>query len=56
VLFPELEALPHADTVFRLLRDIDVENIEQAHIEQVCGDRPEPPQKSLSDRVLAKLH
>ena len=33
VLFPELETLPHADTLFRLLRDIDVEGIEQAHIE-----------------------
>ena len=31
-LFPELETLPHADTVFRLLRDIDVEHIAQAHI------------------------
>ena len=29
--FPELEKLPHADTLFRLLCDIDVENIEQAH-------------------------
>ena len=33
VLFPELETLPHADTLFRLLRDIDVERIEHAHIE-----------------------
>jgi hypothetical protein len=33
LLFPELETLPHADTLFRLLRDIDVERIEQAHIE-----------------------
>jgi hypothetical protein len=31
-LFPELETLPHADTLFRLLRDIDVEHIAQAHI------------------------
>lgn len=35
LLFPELEDLPHADTLFRLLRDIDVEKIEQAHIELV---------------------
>ncbi|MCP3877934.1 MAG: transposase family protein [Sulfitobacter sp.] len=35
LLFPELETLPHADTLFRLLRDIDVESIEQAHIELV---------------------
>jgi hypothetical protein len=33
LLFPELETLPHADTLFRLLRDIDVEHIAQAHIE-----------------------
>jgi hypothetical protein len=35
LLFPELETLPHADTLFRLLRDIDVDQIEQAHIELV---------------------
>lgn len=35
LLFPELETLPHADTLFRLLRDIDVAQIEQAHIELV---------------------
>ena len=35
LLFPELETLPHADTLFRLLRDIDVQRIEQAHIELV---------------------
>ena len=29
VLFPELETLPHADTLYRLLRDIDVAHIEQ---------------------------
>ncbi len=34
-LFPELESLPHADTLFRLLRDIDVAQIEQAHIDMV---------------------
>jgi len=33
-LFPELETLPHADTLFRLLRDLgeDVQHIEQAHV------------------------
>ena len=35
LLFPQLETLPHADTLFRLLRDIDVAHIEQAHIELV---------------------
>ncbi len=35
LLFPELETLPHADTLFRMLRDIAVEKIEQAHIELV---------------------
>jgi hypothetical protein len=35
LLFPELETLPHADTLFRLLREIDVQRIEQAHIELV---------------------
>jgi len=30
---PELETLPHADTLFRLLRDIDVAHLEQAHID-----------------------
>ena len=28
MIFPELEDLPHADTLFRLLRDIDVDEIE----------------------------
>ena len=32
VLFPQLESLPHADTLFRLLCRIDVGQIEQAHI------------------------
>jgi hypothetical protein len=32
VLFPELENLPHADTLFRLLCRIDVSQIEQAHV------------------------
>jgi hypothetical protein len=35
LLFPELEKLPHADTLFRLLQDIDVEHIVQAHIDLV---------------------
>jgi hypothetical protein len=35
LLFPELETLPHADTLFRLLRDIDVAHLEQAHIDLV---------------------
>ena len=32
-LFPELETLPHGDTVNRVLAEIDVENIQQTHIE-----------------------
>lgn len=33
-LFPELESIPHADTLYRLLRDLgeDVQSIEQAHV------------------------
>jgi hypothetical protein len=34
-LFPQLDRLPHADTLFRLLCRIDVSQIEQAHIELV---------------------
>jgi hypothetical protein len=34
-LFPELDTLPHADTLFRLLCRIDVRQIEQAHIDLV---------------------
>ena len=34
-LFPQLDSLPHADTLYRLLCRIDVEQIEQAHIELV---------------------
>jgi len=30
-LFPELETLPHADTLYRLLREIDVRHLEEAH-------------------------
>ena len=32
MLFPQLDGLPHSDTLFRLLCDIDVSAIEQAHI------------------------
>jgi len=32
LLFPQIERLPHADTLFRLLCRIDVGQIEQAHI------------------------
>jgi hypothetical protein len=32
LLFPQLESLPHSDTLFRLLCRIDVGQIEQAHI------------------------
>ena len=35
LLFPELETLPHADTLFRLLSKIDVDQIEQANIDLV---------------------
>lgn len=35
LLFPELETLPHADTLFRLLCKIDVSQIEAAHIDLV---------------------
>jgi hypothetical protein len=35
LLFPELQTLPHADTLFRLLRDIDVAHLEQAHVDLV---------------------
>jgi hypothetical protein len=35
LLFPQLESLPHSDTLFRLLCRIDVGAIEQAHIELV---------------------
>ncbi|MES9985823.1 MAG: transposase family protein, partial [Candidatus Thiodiazotropha sp. 6PLUC6] len=34
-LFPEIDSLPHADTLFRLLCRIDVSQIEQAHIDLV---------------------
>ena len=35
LLFPELDSLPHADTLYRLLCNIDVNQIEQAHIDYV---------------------
>jgi len=35
LLFPQLQSLPHSDTLFRLLCRIDVGAIEQAHIELV---------------------
>jgi len=34
-LFPELEELPHHDTLARILARIDVNGIEQAHIEMI---------------------
>lgn len=33
LLFPDLDTLPHADTLYRLLCKIDVTQIEQAHID-----------------------
>ena len=33
LLFPEIDALPHADTLFRLLQKIDVSHLEEAHID-----------------------
>jgi hypothetical protein len=35
LLFPEIDTLPHADTLFRLLRDIDLDHLEQAHVDLV---------------------
>lgn len=35
LIFPELTDLPHADTLFRLLSTIDVDQIEQALIELI---------------------
>ena len=35
LFFPELERIPHADTLYRLLCNIDVEQLEQAHTERV---------------------
>ena len=33
--FPELKTLPHQDTLNRLLSKIDVEQIEEAHLDMV---------------------
>jgi hypothetical protein len=33
MMFPELTEMPHADTLYRLLKDIEVEKIEEAMIE-----------------------
>jgi hypothetical protein len=33
LLFPQLDTLPHADTLFRLLCRIDVGELEQAHVD-----------------------
>ena len=35
LLFPQLDHLPHADTLFRLLCRIDVSQIETAHVELI---------------------
>ncbi len=35
LLFPELESIPHHDSLQHLLATIDVEQIEQAHIELI---------------------
>src|SRR5919108_3267255 len=32
-LFPELESLPHADTLHRLLQEIEVQTLEETHVE-----------------------
>jgi len=34
-LFPDLDALPHSDTLARLLARIDVQKIEQAHLDMI---------------------
>ncbi len=35
LLFPELETLPHHDTLARLLEQIDVSELEKAHVEMI---------------------
>ena len=35
LLFPDIKTLPHADTLFRLLSEIDTSQIEQAHIDLI---------------------
>jgi hypothetical protein len=37
LLFPEIDTLPHADTLYRLLRDIDLDHLDQAHVDLVNG-------------------
>jgi hypothetical protein len=32
-LFPELESLPHADTLHRLLQEVEVQALEETHVE-----------------------
>ena len=34
-LFPEIDTLPHADTLFRLLRYIDISHLEPAYVDLV---------------------
>ncbi len=46
--FPELERLPHADTLYRLLRDIDVEHIEQAHTDLI--------RRLIHDKKFLRFH
>ena len=33
--FPELETLPHADTLFRVLKEIDIEQMDRIHIDVI---------------------
>ncbi len=33
--FPEIDTLPHADTLYRLLRDLDLAQLEQVHVDLV---------------------
>jgi hypothetical protein len=35
ILFPELDKIPHQDTLHRILCGIDVEDIQQAHVEMI---------------------
>jgi len=37
LLFPEIETIPHNDTLMRLLSNIDVNKIESAHIDLIRG-------------------
>jgi hypothetical protein len=36
-LFPDLDQLPHQDTLARLLASIEVNEIEQAHLDMGAG-------------------